>query len=57
MPKTYLTNSEFCELLRCSQTTIWRLRREVDGFPQPCRLRRRLLWTPEQVAQAIALIS
>ncbi len=57
MPKTFLTNSELCALLRCSQTTLWRLRRDVPGFPQPSRLRRRLLWTPEQVAQAVALIN
>lgn len=57
MPKTFLTNPELCALLRCSQTTLWRLRRDVPGFPQPSRLRRRLLWTPEQVAQAIALIN
>lgn len=56
MPNTFLTTPELCQLLRCSQTTLWRLRRDVPGFPQPGRLRRRLLWTPEQVSQVVALI-
>ncbi|EME9746282.1 helix-turn-helix domain-containing protein [Pseudomonas aeruginosa] len=52
----FLTNAELCQLLRCSQTTLWRLRRDIPGFPQPCRLGRRLLWNREQVEQAVGLI-
>ncbi len=54
--KPFLTNAELCQLLRCSQTTLWRLRRDTPSFPQPCRLGRRLLWSREQVEQAIDLI-
>jgi len=56
MSKTFLTNAEFCQLLRCSDTTLWRMRREIPGFPQPHQFGRRLLWTREQIEQAIALI-
>ncbi len=54
--QSFLTNDEFCWVLRCSQTTLWRLRRDIPGFPQPRRLGRRLLWTGEHVEQAVALI-
>jgi len=54
--KAFLTNSELCDVLRCSKTTLWRLRRNSPGFPQPCRLGRRLLWSREQVEQAVSLI-
>jgi len=54
--QSFLTNDEFCWVLRCSQTTLWRLRRDIPGFPQPRRLGRRLLWTSEHVEQAFALI-
>ena len=51
----FLTNAELCQLLRCIQTTLWRLRRDTPGLPQPCRLGRRLLWNREQVEQAVGL--
>lgn len=54
--KPFLTNTELCQLLRCSQTTLWRLRRTIPGFPQPFRIGRRLLWSHDQVEQAISLI-
>lgn len=57
LQQPFLTNAELCQLLRCSQTTLWRLRRDTPGFPQPCRLGRRLLWNRAQVEQAIGLIS
>lgn len=56
MQKTFLTNSELCGVLRCSLTTLWRLRRDIPDFPQPCRLGRRLLWSREQVDQVMDLI-
>lgn len=52
----FLTNNEFCELLRCSETTVWRLRKE-PGFPQPGKLGRRLRWDYEKVEQARAFIN
>ncbi len=55
MAEQFLTNAELCNLLRCSMTTMWRMRREMPGFPQPRRLGRRLLWTTEQVAEILAL--
>lgn len=57
MPKTFLTNAELCEILRCSHSTLWRMRRDIPGFPHPYRLRRRLLWSTEQVVKAMALVS
>ncbi len=56
MQKTFLTNSELCVVLRCSLTTLWRLRRDIPNFPEPCRLGRRLLWSRDQVDQVIGLI-
>ena len=56
MPKTFITNSELCDVLRCSPTTLWRLRRDIPNFPQPRRLGRRLLWTTDQIAQVVELI-
>ncbi len=56
MPKFFLTNAEFCQLLRCSSTTLWRMRRDIPDFPQPHQFGRRLLWTQKHVEQAIALI-
>jgi len=53
---SFLTNKEFCELLRCSKTTVWRLRKE-SGFPQPGKLGRRLRWDHEKVEQARAFIN
>lgn len=57
MPKTFLTNAELCEILRCSHSTLWRMRRDIPGFPHPYRLRRRLLWSTEQVVEAMAFVS
>jgi|TARA_R100000935_G_scaffold12298_1_gene24346 predicted DNA-binding transcriptional regulator AlpA len=53
MPNTqFLTNDEFCQLLRCSDTTLWRMR-QIPGFPQPRRFGRRLLWSREQLEQIL----
>lgn len=56
MTHPFHTNDEFCGILRCSPTTLWRLRRTIPGFPQPFRIGRRLLWSHDQVVQAISLI-
>ena len=56
MPKSFLTNAELCQLLRCSSSTLWRMRRDIPDFPKPHQFGRRLLWTQEHVEQAIALI-
>ncbi len=53
---TYLSNAELCSLLRCSATTLWRMRKNTPGFPPPSHLGRRVLWNREQVERALGLI-
>lgn len=37
----FLTSAELCQLLRCSSTTLWRMRQNPE-FPQPRHFGRRL---------------
>ncbi|CDZ94943.1 MULTISPECIES: helix-turn-helix transcriptional regulator [Pseudomonadaceae] len=53
----HFTTLDLCSLLRCSQTTLWRLRQDVEHFPQPNLIGRRLLWTRDQVEQILELLS
>lgn len=57
MQHEFLTNKEFCALLRCSTITAWRLRRDEENFPKPGYLGRRLRWNQEHVKQALAFVN
>lgn len=57
MPKQFFTNTEASEILRCSMSTLLRRRRAKRHFPQPLRVGQRLLWSPEQLVQAMILLN
>ncbi|CAB5724735.1 Uncharacterised protein [Pseudomonas aeruginosa] len=57
MPKQFFTNTEASEILRCSKSTLLRRRRAKRHFPQPLRVGQRLLWSPEQLVQAMILLN
>ncbi|WP_312538095.1 helix-turn-helix transcriptional regulator [Stutzerimonas nitrititolerans] len=50
----FLTSDEICQLLRCSSTTLWRMR-QTPGFPQPRQFGRRLLWLRSDIEQFLSL--
>lgn len=50
----FLTSAELCQLLRCSSTTLWRMRQN-PGFPQPRHFGRRLLWVRRDVENFLTL--
>ncbi|HBW10184.1 MAG TPA: hypothetical protein DEF44_19200 [Pseudomonas sp.] len=50
----FLTSAELCQLLRCSSTTLWRMRQN-PGFPQPRHFGRRLLWLRRDVEHFLTL--
>ncbi len=52
--EVFLTSDEICRLLRCSSTTLWRMR-QTPGFPLPRQFGRRLLWLRKVIEQFLAL--
>ncbi|MFK1061572.1 helix-turn-helix transcriptional regulator [Pseudomonas aeruginosa] len=52
--EVFLTSDEICRLLRCSSTTLWRMR-QTPGFPLPRQFGRRLLWLRKEIEQFLAL--
>lgn len=56
MPKQFFTNTEASEILRCSENTLLRWRKDTPHFPRPLRIGQRLLWTSEQLVHAMMLL-
>lgn len=56
MPKQFFTNTEASEILRRSESTLLRRRKDKPNFPQPLRIGKRLLWTSEQLVHAMMLL-
>ena len=52
--ETFMTTDEICKFLRCSSTTLWRMR-QTQPFPKPRHFGRRLLWLRKDIERFCSL--
>lgn len=53
--ETFMTTDEICKFLRCSSTTLWRMR-QTQPFPKPRHFGRRLLWLRKDIERFCSLV-